>query len=72
MKQGDCLKPTLFAIFINDLASAIKESELGMNLNVEGMPQLDYIFNILLYSDDIVFLAENEIDLQSIIFISLG
>ena len=69
VKQGDCLSPTLFAIFINDLASAIKDSELGINLNVEGMPQLDYIFNILLYADDTVCLAENEIDLQSILFI---
>ena len=69
VKQGDCLSPTLFAIFINDLASEIKESKIGVNLNVEGMPHTEYIFSILLYADDIVCLAENENDLQSILFI---
>ena len=69
VKQGDCLSPTLFAIFINDLAIEIKESKIGVNLNADGMPHSEYIFNILLYADDIVCLAENENDLQSILFI---
>ena len=69
VKQGDCLSPTLFAIFINDLASEIKESNIGVNLNVNGGPNIDYTFNILLYADDIVCLAETENDLQSILII---
>ena len=71
VKQGDCLSPTLFAIFINDLASEIKESNIGinLNLNIEGGPNIEYLLNILLYADDIVCLAECENDLQEILLI---
>ena len=63
VKQGDCLSPALFAIFINDLATEIKESNIGVLLE-EGL-----LINILLYADDIVLLAENEEDMQSLLFI---
>ena len=66
VKQGDCLSPTLFAIFINDLASEIKEANIGIDLNIDGGPNIDYIFSILFYADDIVCRAETENDLQSI------
>ena len=62
VKQGDCLSPTLFSIFINDLATSIKDSNIGVILD-EGL-----LINILLYADDIVLLAENEEDMQSLLY----
>ena len=59
----------MFAIFINDIASEIKESNIGIDLNIEGGPNIEYIFNILLYADDIVCLDEYETDVQEILTI---
>ena len=63
VKQGDFLSPTLFAIFINDLAEEIKKSNIGLDLDTETF------VNILLYADDIVLLASNENDLQLLLLI---
>ena len=71
VKQGDCLSPTLFSIFINDLACEIKNSNIGIKIKTEGDPNIDidYNLNVLLYADDIVCAAESENDLQDILFI---
>ena len=57
VKQGDNLSPTLFNMYLNDLAIGIKN--LGLGIDVNG-----YNLSILLYADDIVLLSRNENDLQ--------
>jgi hypothetical protein len=60
VKQGDNLSPTLFSIFINDLVKEINDLDLGIPLNHSRI-------SILLYADDIVLLAKNEQDLQTML-----
>ena len=59
-KQGDTLSPTLFSIYINDLAKVLKESGIGIDVN-------GYKVCVLLYADDLVLLADNEKDLQTLL-----
>ena len=58
VKQGDVISPTLFSIFINDLAKDIK----NLNLRVEIEPGFNV--SILLFADDIVLLSPTEEQLQ--------
>ena len=61
VRKGDNLAPTLFAIFVNDIAADIN----GLNL---GVPILnDERLSILKYADDIVLLAESAEDLQTML-----
>jgi len=57
VRQGDALSPTLFSLYINDLAKDLKDLNLGLPYGNEKLC-------ILLYADDIVILAENEEELQ--------
>ena len=50
VRQGDSLSPTLFALFINDLATEIKEAKLGVDVD-------DTNISILLYADDIALIS---------------
>ncbi len=60
VKQGDNLSPTCFISFINPLIGALKATEKGVKLN-------DITISVLAYADDLVLLAENENDLQSLL-----
>jgi len=57
VRQGDNLSPTLFGLFINDLAVHIKNLNKGVKIGLDTV-------SILLYADDMVLLSENEKDLQ--------
>ena len=60
VKQGDVLSPTLFSMFLNDLAIGIKD--LGYRVNL-GNSEIC----ILLYADDIVLIAPDESSLHAMV-----
>lgn len=57
VKQGDNLSPTLFSIFINDLAQEINNLDVGIDL-------VNRKLSMLLYADDIALIAKSTEDLQ--------
>ncbi len=59
VRQGDCLSPFLFSMFVNDL-----ESEFEIN-GMEGIDIGMIKLFILLYADDIVIFAESEHGMQT-------
>ena len=50
VRQGDTLSPTLFSLFVNELAKEIKSMNVGIKIG-------DRLINILLYADDMVLVA---------------
>ena len=60
VKQGCILSPTLFSMFINDLAEDINTAELGVHCK-------ENMVSSLLFADDLVILAENEVNLQGLL-----
>ena len=60
LKQGFSLSPMLFNLYINDLALTI--DSLGKGVEVD-----DTRVSVLLYADDIVLIAESEMDLQAML-----
>ncbi len=62
LKQGDTLSPTLFNIFINDLANIVNSLNIGIDIG-------RFRISILLYEDDIVLLGESEQDLQKCLIV---
>ena len=59
VRQGDTLAPTLFAIFIDDLAMEIKALDIGVPI------QNDEKVSTLLFADDIVLISESQENLQA-------
>ena len=58
VRQGDSLSPTLFSIFIDDLAQQIKDVEGG--IEVAG-----HQLALLMYADDIVIISGDTVNAQS-------
>ena len=57
VKQGDIMSPTLFSLYINDLAEAVKQAGIGIPIGDETL-------SILLYANDVCLLAESAEELQ--------
>ena len=60
MRQGDALSPTLFALYINDLAQEIKECSNDIKIGDEHC-------NILMYADDLALISDSESNLQNML-----
>ena len=60
VKQGDNLSPTLFSVFLNDLATVINDLNAGVNTPNAGNVSI-------LYADDIVLIAPSEENLQTML-----
>ena len=70
VKQGDILSPTLFSIFVNSLTIDLKNSDCGVTLDLppsQGSSNNTTVVNHLIYADDLVCIAENVEDLQSLV-----
>ena len=58
VRQGECLSPFLFAMYINDLENSLTSNESGITI-------LDVKLLLLLYADDVVIFAESSTNLQN-------
>ena len=66
VKQGDNFAPTGFCCFINGLLTELNQMNIGIPLNTsDGVPHKRVC--VLAYADDIILLAENDDDLQSLL-----
>ena len=57
VRQGDNLAPTLFAVFINDLASDVNTVECGVRVS-------EQMISLLMYADDIILISDSPEGLQ--------
>ena len=69
VRQGDNLSPVLFVLFINNFTEYVSTAYGGLTIAQSCYPSLInskyiYILFVLLYADDTIILAENEIELQ--------
>lgn len=63
VKQGGCLSPRLFSIYIEELAELIEKSPYG--IRVGGLK-----IDIILYADDVILLSNTALDLQKMLDIT--
>ena len=60
VRQGDIMSPVLFSMFLNDLATGVKNLKCGVKISTGEL-------SILLYADDIVLIAPSEENLQKML-----
>ena len=60
VKQGDNLSPTLFALFINDLAEELKTLDCGITID-------NVSITCLLYADDLMLISDTENNMQCLL-----
>ncbi len=58
VRQGDSLSPTLFAIFINDMADEMRKAHAGVPMGGEYL-------DLLMYADDVVLISPSADKAQS-------
>ena len=67
VRQGENLSPLLFAVYLNDSKTFLREKYNGLTKITDSVQhELNMFFKIfcLLYADDTLILAENPMDLQ--------
>ena len=58
VRQGECLSPFLFSMYINDLEKHLSAPDSGIDIG--HMKML-----LILYADDVVIFSDNPISLQT-------
>ena len=58
VRQGECLSPFLFAVYINDLEISLSDVDAGVTIN-------DLKILVLFYADDVVIFSETATGLQN-------
>jgi hypothetical protein len=59
LRQGCCLSPTLFKIYVNDILKEWQNKCSGMGLNIN-----ETFLHTLLFADDQILIAANEYDIE--------
>ena len=60
VRQGDCLSPTLFSLFLNDFFHELNALNKGVQVGDDNI-------TVLAYADDIAIITESEQDMQIIL-----
>ena len=56
--QGDSVSPTMFSLFINDLALGLKDLDIGIDIGGRKLC-------ILLYADDVAIVTNDQVEMQA-------
>jgi len=60
VKQGGCLSPLLYAIYVSDISEIIDKLNIGVKVGSQ-------LVNLIMYADDMALLAENKKDMNTLL-----